>query len=123
MVNNKENTMSDKHALQLILEALRREGEELRVRTYSGRYMYNSECLGVSIERLDTYELVAKIVERTALKGAAQAETKGGFASDHVQAALVPVMQALSHTEVDSLGMGKIVYWPNVPFVGEEEDA
>lgn len=115
--------MADKHPLQLILEALRREGEEIRIRSYSGRYMYNRECLSVSFDRNDTYELVAKIVERAALKGAAQAETKGGFASDHVQAALVPVVQAMGNTEVDSLGMGKIVYWPNVPFVGEEEDA
>lgn len=73
------------------------------VRSYSGRAMYGRSCLGV--ETNDVGDLFAAVLE----------ELEGEEDTQDVQLAFKSMC-------TDALGLGTIVYFPAVPFVGDEED-
>ena len=95
---DKVNT--EKHPLQQLLEDC-----DIRVRSYSGRGMYGKDCLGVDIKRRGLGSLMAAIVR----------ETRDEDEQDIIAA-------ALEGMESDSMGLGMIYYFPDVPYVGDDED-
>lgn len=95
--------MATKHLLQSLLE-----NASLDVTSYSGRGMYGKECLGVTIGSIGEFMTSYTM----ALFGY----------YDELNGAHDEVVGAVQCLRIDSLGMGIIVYFPNVPFTDEEED-
>jgi hypothetical protein len=108
--------MNEKHVLQDIFEEA-----NFPCRSYSGRAMYGKECLGVTIERgQDVGMLFANIVDGLYELVAHDHE------EDHHEQAFLDVADAMRAMRTDNMGLGTIVYFPGVEFVGdgdeEEED-
>lgn len=68
-------------------------------RSYSGRGMYGRECLGVTVEDPISFTLEL------------------GYAIGQEETSELP-----RRTSWDSMGLDYIVYFPNVPYDGEDED-
>lgn len=91
---------SDKHPLQSIIENTDHADD---VRSYEGRGMYGRSCLGVVIS-CSLGEFFADVMSASLeTHQAADAESFRGM-------------------RTDSMGLGTVVYFPNVPFVGDDED-
>jgi|CXWL01.1.fsa_nt_gi hypothetical protein len=73
------------------------------VRSYSGRAMYGRSCLGV--ETNDVGDLFAAVLE----------EVEGDDDTHEIQ-------EAFRDMRTDAMGRGTIVYFPNVEFVGDEDE-
>lgn len=73
------------------------------VRSYSGRGMYGRSCLGV--ETYDLGDLFASVLE----------ELEGEEDTQDLQLAFKSMC-------TDAMGRGTIVYFPAVPYVGDEDD-
>jgi hypothetical protein len=124
MVNNKGNkAMSNKHALQTYLEQVRDDGYEFKIRSYSGRGMFGATCVAVTLDRysISQCELIARVVAAAAYDGAEKAEEEGDFAAEGVSSNTMDIVEAMSNTNTDSMGLGTVVYWPNVPYVAGDE--
>jgi hypothetical protein len=81
------------------------EDAGLTPRSYSGRGMYGKECLGVDTDRSEM-RVAAELIR-------AVIETKEEFDDS-----LYELAGILEDTQTDSMGMGIIMYWPNIPFEG-----
>lgn len=88
-----------KHSLQTMLEDVGAD-----IRSYSGRGMYGKECLGVDIPRGGLGEFLASVIE--------------GTPEDHVS----DIAQAFRGMQTDQMGLGTIVYFPDVSFTSDEEE-
>lgn len=73
------------------------------VRSYSGRAMYGRSCLGV--ETNDVGDLFAAVLE----------EVEGDDDTREIQ-------DAFRTMRTDAMGRGTIVYFPNVEFVGDDDE-
>jgi hypothetical protein len=98
--------MTEKHALQEILEGLT-DVFSLKVRSYSGRGMYGRNCLSVVTDRHSPHSM------ELALHLGRAATDSGRF--DEVE-------EAISGTQEDSMGLGSVIYWPRVPYVEDDEE-
>lgn len=78
------------------------------VRSYSGRGMYGKVCLAVSVDYPGSF-----FVDVTR-------EICRGEDDDNEQ---YKRLKELKGYRTDQLGLGQVVYWPNVPFDGEDDDA
>lgn len=87
-----------KSKLQLILEAAF-DG----VRSYSGRAMFGRPCLGVDTG--DVGEVFAAVLEAV----------EGDDDTHDLQ-------DAFRNMRTDAMGRGTILYFPNVPFLGDDDD-
>jgi hypothetical protein len=124
MVNKQgETKMSNKHALQKYLEAVRGDGYEFKIRSYSGRGMFGATCVAVTLDRdsISQCELIARVVAAAAYDGAEKAEEEGDFAAEGVSSNTMDIVDAMRNTSTDSMGLGTVIYWPNVPYVAGEE--
>lgn len=100
--------MSEKHALQVALENARdHQGVEISIRDYSGRGMFGKVCLAVTFDR---YVSQAEII----------AEAIACAAEDGIES-LNTVRQAIKGASTDSMGLGTVLYWPNVPYTEGDE--
>ena len=72
------------------------------VQSYSGRAMYGRSCLGV--ETNDVGDLFAAVLE----------QVEGDDDTREIQ-------DAFRNMRTDAMGRGTIVYFPNVEFVGDED--
>jgi hypothetical protein len=99
--------MTEKHALQVALEDARdSSGLEIRIRSYSGRGMFGAQCLAVTFDRdVSETEIVAEAMEQAALVGTNSI-----------------VKNAVKGARTDNMGLGTVLYWPNVPHVNDERD-
>jgi hypothetical protein len=96
---------------KLLIEVAEAAGYEAR--SYSGRFMYGSTCVGVTLERdqsvvnfvLDVIEAASSFDEEDDMEN---------------------LTQALRNPRSDSMGLGTIIYWPELPWVDgdkkEEEE-
>lgn len=98
----------DKHTLQLLLE---RTDLADNLRSYSGRAMYGKECLGVDVPQGGLGGFVADVID------AAVEWTQDEPDGDRDMG---DVAQAFRDMRTDSMGLGTIVYFPRVPFVGDD---
>ena len=81
------------------------EDNDFRTRSYSGRGMFGTECLAVSVD--DICSAVWKMGEAF---GCANASSDK---EDHIEGPKGRVCTA-------QLGRGYVIYWPSVPFVGDD---
>lgn len=93
-----------RHFIQIAADEL-----SIDLRDYSGRGMYGSQCVASS--QVDRDEFMFKL---------------GWIVADHAHANgedgevdLFGVTVLLQNVREDSLGMGRIVYWPHIPFKEE----
>ncbi len=86
-----------KHKLQELLE------DAFKVRSYSGRGMYGATCLAVT-----TDDGLAEVVAHVVLN--VDDENRHDVA------------RALRRMKTDSMGLGMVVYFPGVPFEGDDSD-
>ncbi len=111
-------------ALESVNESLATMGlNQFRIHSYSGRAMFGDTCLAVTIDRdgINEYELMGRVVEAAAQHGADKADNEHEFASESVNEAVEPVVEALRGTRTDSMGLGIVIYWPNISYVEAEE--
>jgi hypothetical protein len=98
--------MTEKHALQVALEQVRDNGLKIRVRSYSGRGMFGAECMAVTFDRdVSETEIVTEALER-------------GYAVGTDAA----VKQALKGARFDNMGLGTVMYWPDVPYTLDDSN-
>src|SRR6185369_5502013 len=95
--------------LQRLLQDLIDCGEiDGTLRSYSGRCMYGKTCLGLDVERdFNPIWLGVRLAE------VAQDESDPNSALDDL-------LEQTHGMRSDSMGLGSIFYWPDVPFVGED---
>jgi hypothetical protein len=91
------------HPLQKALQYISRDQDcgDFTVRSYSGRGMYGKECLAITGDLIDLVVLGFIIAD--------------GY-SDEVD------VSDLAGARKDSMGLGVVVYWPSIPFEGDDED-
>lgn len=95
------------HPLQRLIE-----DSGFKPRSYSGRGMYGKECLGVCPEGgLGPFvsTLMVSVLENVA-------HDHGSHAEEKFEAA-----KALEKLTTDNMGRGVVVYFPGVPFEGDED--
>ncbi len=74
--------------------------------------MYGKNCLGVTLERGQTVmACVASVLEELAT-----------LDSDDSADALEELAKGLRRSCTDSMGLGTILYFPGIPFEGDEKD-
>jgi hypothetical protein len=78
-------------------------------RSYSGRSMYGKTCLGVEVDNLG--EFFANII--SALTDDVTSDNSTTTAA---------VIEAFGNMKTDSMGLGVIIYFPDVKFKHEEKD-
>lgn len=101
MTNQCTLTESEKHPLQEALEELRGDYD---IRGYSGRGMYGKQCLSINVSQCDMniLQLGFDLATTDAFSGG------GG--------------DELPRMCWDNMGLGRVYYWPSVPYVeGEGE--
>jgi hypothetical protein len=100
MISMENKNMTTKHALQTLCEIA-----ELDIRSYSGRSMYGRECLAVDGDLGAIFgALVLTAAENRNFTLCDEEDLRIGLAS----------------VRTDSMGMGSVVYFPNVAFCGDE---
>lgn len=84
------------------------EAAEYEVRSYSGRGMYGSACLGVVCDNPTglMVELAMTLVETT----------------DDKQE-MLSILEELKNPRVDSMGRSQIMYWEDIPWLAAEKVA
>jgi hypothetical protein len=76
-------------------------------RSYSGRGMYGRSCLGVELDRgIHLGEFVSEVI----------------LELTHHPEGYDQVAFAFRSMKRDSMGLGEILYFPQIDFVGEDED-
>lgn len=105
----------NKHPLQTMFEDLAEElgNDDLSIRSYSGRGMYGKQCLGVYTD-MNIGSLMAYVVR--SLAGVAS------FDNQDAEDASEEIAQAFENMQTDSMGLGTIVYFPNVKFVSTSDE-
>ena len=93
-----------KHILQQIID----DSEGFTSRSYSGRGMYGKTCLGVELNRDNT------------LGGFLAALVWG--AEDNSRHLMDDLAEGLRSAQTDSMGLGQILYFPNVPYTDEDDE-
>lgn len=114
-----------KSVLQQTLEELIDDGilEGCTVRSYSGRGMYGRGCPGLEVSRECSVDMlsIGLMLARAAF---ADTVVYSPTESAHTRSiALLEKLDALQMQTMgmrsDSMGLGMIYYWPNVPYVQE----
>lgn len=102
--------MTREERAKLVCDLLEAIGEEPR--KYSGRAMYGAQCVGVVPERARSEaDLVINVLEEVLDR-----------ADDDVDPA--ETLRALRRSRSDSMGLGFVVYWPDLPWPeGREEES
>lgn len=90
---------------------------DIPTRKYSGRGMFGKECLGIEVDNLGSFmaDIMEAIIDTSEVDG------------DHTQVKVyVEAMEALAdafrNMRTDSLGMGMIIYFPNIPYTKDGDD-
>jgi len=105
-----ENTETRKHALQELLETVRRAGDvDIHVRSYSGRGMYGKECLGVTVRSGDLGELFASVLDVM-------------HHEDSSCDTIDQICKAWRRMSQDNMGRDMIYYFPSIPYVKGDPD-
>lgn len=82
---------------------------KLDIRSYSGRGMFSKECVGIDTD-LETSQLLLGILDGLA-------KWQAGTADDSKM-----IRYAWKHCKTDNMGMGFIVYFPEIGFYPEKEE-
>lgn len=100
-----------KHPLQIALENIQFNcEEEFKIRSYSGRRMYGKNCLAINGDNLNM-AVIGYLIGRNAVEEHEydpRAETVGDT--------------DLMRMRSDSMGLGEIYYWPDIPYVGNDDE-
>lgn len=103
-----------KHALQKILEEA-----GIECRSYSGKAMYGKSCLGIELQGPLTFgSFLSKIAQIMFTTGAYSWDEIDG-AYPEVEQECKDIVRGLQCYRQDSLGMGTIIYFPDVPYSDE----
>jgi hypothetical protein len=95
-----------KSKLQKALERILEEGiMDFSIRSYSGRFMYGKKCLAIDGDEIDPFLLGVFVGEY--------------FKSEDYDFYNDREMK----TRQDSMGLGIVIYWPNVEYEEAEEPA
>lgn len=89
-------------------------GQEMRIRSYSGRCMYGKECMALVCEN---YGQVARVIAGVMRLVCEQAENKS---ESPVEVDDVEIK--LGRMRMDSMGCGIVAYWPDIPFEKDADD-
>jgi hypothetical protein len=92
-------------------EFLEKMAEDLnfKVRSYSGRFMFNKSCLAIT-----TDESIKTIQTVFFEFGRQTAEEDGGDAASRF-------LSSRGEVRMDSMGLGSVIYWPYIEYTHEDE--
>src|SRR5687767_14645373 len=93
--------------VEILKDAIETAGYE--VQSYSGRAMFGSTCLGVSVKASEKFSFVADLVDCAK------------DADDEFET-LNAVTKAIRNIRTDALGLGSIIYFPSFEYSEEDED-
>lgn len=102
-----------------IIEAARNAG--LVVYSYSGRGMYGAKCLGVECDRDTSAIKVVCEIAKAFMDNEDFTDDRNSV--DKNVATLYEMLGALERAKNDSMGLGSIVYWPDIKWTEEDEDS
>ena len=87
------------------------EACDYETRSYSGRGMYGRSCLGVDLDRGDsTLSCIAHLLDHIAEEG-----------HENWQDELEEFATAIRDSRSDSMGLGTILYFPDIPYIRSKE--
>ena len=89
------NKMAEKHPLQWSGGT---EGEDMTIRSYSGRGMYGKTCLAITGD-IDPIEIGFYLAKTSVMEN-----------------------EDFPPTKQNSMGLSIVLYWPRVPYVEEDEE-
>ena len=91
-------------------------GQEMRIRSYSGRGMYGKECMALVCEN---HGQVARVVAGVMRFACEQAEN-----NPETPVEVDDVEINLGRMKMDNMGRGLVAYWPDIPFedAADEEE-
>jgi len=89
-------------------------GQEMRIRSYSGRGMYGKECMALVCE---SHGQAARVIAGVMRFACNQAEHNPESPVD-----VDDTQINLGRMEMASMGRGLVVYWPDIPFEQEAAD-
>lgn len=102
---------------KMIISAMREAG--FNVRSYSGRGMYGDSCVAVSCDENNISDVVLDIVsESMDLLDWYNPESD----PDSIRDSIDELISSLKGAKMDSMGLGYVVYWPNMAWPNEVED-
>jgi hypothetical protein len=94
------------------------DDEDVEVRSYSGRGMYGKECLGIvcdnphAVQGKFIGECIIQIIDIAAdVKDEGEAVRMAIDLADDIKVELI------NKVKMDSMGLQKIIYWENIPYV------
>lgn len=92
------------------------ENTELYIRSYSGRFMYGKNCVGITTD--NPVDCVLDIVsEYIALSD----DDRQVYLDGDTSFSLGDLIDALKDNRQDSMGRSQIIYWPNIDWEAESE--
>jgi hypothetical protein len=98
----------DKHPLQTMIEEA-----GFKCQDYSGRGMFGARCLGVVCRCGDLGSLLSELMRQCLMS-----DPEGGDEYD----GMMKAAGDMKNICWDNMGLDMIYYWPDVPFVGDEEE-
>ena len=94
------------------------EGEDIEVRSYSGRGMYGEECLGIvcdnplAVQGEFVGECIIQIIDN-----ATDVIDEGEAIRTAIDLANDVKVKLINKVKMDSMGLQKIIYWENIPYI------
>ena len=94
--------------------------DDFSIQSYSGRGMYGKQCLSVHCDpspgklKIAIIEQVHSILNQDVQESETNEEIEA-----HIEACTELLKQMMDARE-DSMGLGTVIYWPDIPFVADE---
>lgn len=113
-------------AQQRITEACEQIGDEVNVRSYSGRGMYGKTCLAITGSMSDCQRVIAEVLKEAAQESFDAAINAGDDGDREANAAyelndqLSALIENIVNFSWDSMGLDVVVYWPRIEWVEPE---
>ena len=101
------------------VELLEQAGYEPQ--SYSGRCMYGARCVSVNIDRGVSAAKVAAEVMREAVSQTLD-NAPDDMIADELTDRIDALASVLSETREDSMGLGGVVYWPDVKWEKSDDE-
>ena len=87
-------------------------------RSYSGRAMYGRRCVAVVVDRDVTSERLIADLFLTLV-----CAKYGDYSEIDLEREVTELHTAVRRTRTDGMGLGTVVYWPEMPWPDNEDDS
>jgi hypothetical protein len=109
-----------KHPQYYLRDVIAEDGDHGSVRfrnDYSGRCMFGKTCVGITGTMRDCQEVLSEALTRA---GIDSQTVQLGSSREETNRFYRQLVKTLTDFRTDSMGMGSILYWPELPPIPEE---